>query len=79
MSWATCAVSSNAMAQSWFFRDTNARIHCKEAGEEFIFREHCFGRNTGDADPLSNRNLLFEVCSECGQCVANIFFDVPKE
>ena len=53
--------------------DLNARIHPRQIGEEDYFGDFCSGRPLFDDDPLSNRQLLLELCATNNLQVANAF------
>ena len=59
--------------------DLHSRMHRQRAGEDALFSKYAFCIESAQADPLVNRNLLLEYCSEHSLVVVNIVFEKPDE
>ena len=61
--------------------DFNARIHNSIGGENGVLGNFCFGNAAFNPQPHpnSNRELLIELCTAKGMCVANTFADTDVE
>ena len=62
-----------------FMGDLNARIAYAQSGEAYIIGEFTFGSEHNANDPLSNRNLLVQLCFEQELRISNSFCNQPIE
>ena len=81
--WYTSAVdfiqSQRTHGPSIVMGDFNARVHSCRPGEETCVGRFAFGDPTKTTEPTDNRELLIEMCHTLSACLANTFFEHPKE
>ena len=59
--------------------DLNSRLHYRCAGEEDVMGPHVFGNPHAVLDPLSNRELLVQLCRTASMVIATSLFSHPQE